>query len=241
MINGAGLIGLILAVAFMLMTVTWGKLSRLAELQDNGIVTDAEVDRFWREDEYGETEYMLSYRFRAHFQTFTAEEVVSAELFQETADDLVVRIRYDPEDPTFARMVEGPDDTVIALDGRYSLGQIIDVLTLSICGLAFLIPAISILLPWPTRSPLIRLRLSERSLRQDGQLLPGEIAIVERVETKPGKFGDRLYYVFVAPDGSVLSGVTAPITAPVGYVEATFLPGTKVAVIYAHHDLHTLL
>ena len=239
-INYASVIGvwLMLCVLFcsvmpLLVRHHYLEIRRLDDLQNNGMVIQATIDHRYTRENDG-TEYVVRYGYRAGSRAISREETVSAEFYESVTVGTPVNIKADPDDWEYARLVEGPDNDVIKLNGR-SVNRVLSIaVTLALPGLVILAGG-GVLLHKLVFGPFLNSRQRALRLRREGQLLPGEITNI----VSEGVWA-VVHYRFTAPGGGEIKGATAPRREP-RWERDEFPVGTPVLVLYVDDELHTVL
>jgi hypothetical protein len=185
------------------------------QLASTGILTIADVvdQRYSRGRS---TTYYVTYSYEVEsgdgqFETFTHEENVSSGLYDRTSIGGHVSIRYLPDDPATARVVD----------------QAFPGWVLLLIGTAFIIGMGYLLLSQ------IRLYLRDRILEREGQVVNGSI-VKSWFVGRGNKRQVYIQYTFNSPYGAELKGKQGERR---GDLTKEQLPqeGTKIAVLY-HND-----
>jgi uncharacterized protein DUF3592 len=159
------------------------------------------------------TTYYLTYSYdvdiNGQTKEFTNEETVSASRYDSTAIGAHVSIRYLPDDPAMARLLDEPSNNII----------------LVIVGVAFLVGAAFMIFAF------VRQYRRDRTLERDGQIITGSV-VKSSINGVGNKRQVHVQYTFNSPLGVELKGKQSERRRDVQLADVP--PGTKVAVVY--HD-----
>ena len=233
-----GLVGIILVVVTV--WATWD-MRRLEDLQNNGAVLGATVeDRYVRGEDY-----VVRYGYRMSNRTISREETVSADIYESAEPESLITVKVDPDDWEFSRLVEGPDNAVIELDGRSAPPLLLIVFGIVLVD-ALIVTASVVMLA----RPAIEAQRRVLQLRREGRLLTGEVSEIKWIESTKRRTAARteregraavVRYCFTAPSGRAVTGGTAPIREGRDWLESDVVPWATVLVLYVDDDLHAVL
>ncbi|NDJ77483.1 MAG: DUF3592 domain-containing protein, partial [Chloroflexi bacterium] len=200
------------------------------ELTQSGKSIEAEVTgRNTTTSDEGHVTYFVSFRYRVNDREYELRDTTTQTRYDQAEKGASIRIRYDPDDPEFARLEDHAPAPRQLLSLGYKIFWVVwGLLVVPLLVLGF----------WPE----IRQRFRHRRLRRKGYLLPGTAVRLDHHRSENGPQVARLRYRFTTPSGTQIEARTAQVscllrTGPVTRIEG----GETVMVLYVHDRLHTVL